>query len=217
MPAEKRKISVWVPADLYDNVLQAGYTSPTQAVIKGFELIVQAQNEESPEAIREQMQAIRRQMQAELESLQKDVERLTLALQEAPNPLELIELRARYEELEKHNETLKRELERAGQDKDIIQNLYNNYMLQMQFLISQKAISPPTQTKEAPPVSEVAVQPFPEKAKPQSQKSTEKKEIEKICEYCGNAFLTSNSRQLTCSDKCRTKKSRKEKKENSMP
>ena len=115
MPEEKRKISVWVPAALYDSVLQAGYTSPTQAVIHGFEMLVQSQSEESIEAVRGQMQVIRRQTQAEIESLENDVERLTVALQEAPNPSEVIEIKARYEELEKHNETLKKELERAGQ------------------------------------------------------------------------------------------------------
>jgi hypothetical protein len=31
----------------------------------------------------------------------------------------------------------------AGQDKEAVQNLYNNYMLQMQTLINQKAIEPP--------------------------------------------------------------------------
>jgi uncharacterized protein len=46
-------------------------------------------------------------------------------------------------ELQNHNETLKKELEKAGQDKEAVQNLYNNYMLQMQTLINQKAIEAP--------------------------------------------------------------------------
>jgi hypothetical protein len=37
MPEDKRKLCVWVPADLYGNVINAGYTSPTSAVTKGFE------------------------------------------------------------------------------------------------------------------------------------------------------------------------------------
>jgi DNA repair exonuclease SbcCD ATPase subunit len=143
MQEEKRKISVWVPDILYDNVLQAGYTSPTQAVIQGFELLIQAQGEESPEAIRGQMQAIRGQMQAEIDTLKNEIERLNSVLKEAPKPVELIELRVRSAEIERHNETLKKELEKAGQDKEAIQNLYNNYMLQMQTLINQKAIEVP--------------------------------------------------------------------------
>jgi regulator of replication initiation timing len=148
MPEEKRKISVWVPAILYDNVLQVGYTSPTHAVIQGFEMLIQAMTEESPEAIREQMQAIRGQMQAEINNLKSEIERLNTSLQEAPSPLELVELRARYGEMEKHNETLKKELEKAGQDKEVIQNLYNNYMLQRQTLINQKAIEAPGTKKK---------------------------------------------------------------------
>ena len=140
MQEEKRKISVWVPAALYDNVLQAGYTSPTQAVIQGFEMLIQAQSEESSEVIRGQMQAIRGQMQAEINDLKKENERLNIVLQKTPDPLVLTELRIKSEEIEKHNETLKKELEKAGQDKEAIQNLYNNYMMQMQTLINQKAI-----------------------------------------------------------------------------
>ncbi|MCO5382657.1 MAG: hypothetical protein NHB15_11650 [Methanosarcina barkeri] len=73
MPEEKRKISVWVPAALYDSVLQAGYTSPTQAVIQGFEALVQPHSEESPEAVRGQMQAIRGQMQAEIDISKNEI------------------------------------------------------------------------------------------------------------------------------------------------
>jgi uncharacterized protein (DUF3084 family) len=47
------------------------------------------------------------------------------------------------EEKDRHIETLKTELEKAGQDKEAIQNLYNNYMLQMQTLINQKTLEAP--------------------------------------------------------------------------
>ncbi len=50
-------------------------------------------------------------------------------------------------ELEKHNQTLKGELEKAHQDKDVIQNHYDNYMRQMQTLIQQKAIEAPGEKK----------------------------------------------------------------------
>ena len=65
----------------------------------------------------------------------------------ATDKIEYTKLQTRLEEKEKliielqnHNETLKKELEKAGQDKEAVQNLYNNYMLQMQTLINQKAI-----------------------------------------------------------------------------
>ena len=136
MQEEKRKISVWVPAALYDNVLQVGYTSPTQAVIQGFEMLVQAQSEESSEAIRGQMQVIRGQMQAEIDSLKSEIMTLSTALKNAPDSNELIELKVRTEELQAHNETLKKEL---GTN----QETHRNYMMQMQTLINQKAIEAP--------------------------------------------------------------------------
>jgi Arc/MetJ-type ribon-helix-helix transcriptional regulator len=68
----------------------------------------------------------------------------------ATDKIEYTKLQTRLEEKEKwiielqhHNETLKKELEKAGQDKEAAQNLYNNYMLQMQTLINQKVIEAP--------------------------------------------------------------------------
>ena len=58
----------------------------------------------------------------------------------APDLSEFSRLHARSEELERHNQTLKGELEKAHQDKETIQNHYDNYMRQMQTLINQKAI-----------------------------------------------------------------------------
>lgn len=52
-------------------------------------------------------------------------------------------LRARLEEKEKLIETLKADLSQAHQDKEALQNLYDNYMRQMQTLIQQKAIDAP--------------------------------------------------------------------------
>ena len=69
-------------------------------------------------------------------------------LKAAPDPVELADIRARSEELEKHNSTLKGELEKAHQDKDNIQSLYDNYMRQMQTLIKQKAIEAPGEKKK---------------------------------------------------------------------
>jgi len=56
--------------------------------------------------------------------------------------------KALIEEKDRHIETLRKELEKAGQDKEAIQNLYNNYMLQMQTLINQKALEAPGAKKQ---------------------------------------------------------------------
>jgi FtsZ-binding cell division protein ZapB len=75
---------------------------------------------------------------------------LKVELLQASNPAELIELRARSAELERHNETLKTELTKAERDKEDLktahnnlQQTHNNYMAQMQTLITQKAIEAP--------------------------------------------------------------------------
>ena len=49
----------------------------------------------------------------------------------------------RIKDLQAHNESLEKDKERAGQEKEAIQNLYNNYMRQMQTLITQKSIEAP--------------------------------------------------------------------------
>jgi Arc/MetJ-type ribon-helix-helix transcriptional regulator len=71
-------------------------------------------------------------------------------IMDAPDKIEYARLQTRLEEkdkwiieLQNHNETLKKELEKSSQDKEAVQNLYNNYMLQMQTLINQKAIEAP--------------------------------------------------------------------------
>ena len=58
MQEQKRKISVWVPSELYDCVLHAGYISPTNAVFLGFKMLTRAQSEESSEEVLRQMQVI---------------------------------------------------------------------------------------------------------------------------------------------------------------
>ncbi|MDR3492873.1 MAG: hypothetical protein P4M12_12685, partial [Gammaproteobacteria bacterium] len=95
-------------------------------------------------------------------SLQNQIKILEEQLSKAPDPVELIEVRAHFEGIQRlteekdkqieeknqHIETLKIELDKAGHDKEAIQNLYNNYMLQMQTLINQKAIEAPGTKKK---------------------------------------------------------------------
>jgi len=58
------------------------------------------------------------------------------------------ELKARNEELERHNLNLQAALDQANKDKEDLKNIHNNYMLQMQTLINQKAIEAPGQKKK---------------------------------------------------------------------
>lgn len=57
-------------------------------------------------------------------------------------------LKARLEEKDKLIETMKAEIEKAERDKEDLKNTYNNYFLQVQTLINQKAIEAPGEKKK---------------------------------------------------------------------
>jgi molecular chaperone GrpE (heat shock protein) len=99
---------------MWEKIESKGYVSPTHAVMKSFELL--------------------------LENIQRDTRGSHNKDQGySKNPIEyseIPELKARIEEKEQHIETLKKELENITQ-------MHNNYMVQMQTLINQKAIEVP--------------------------------------------------------------------------
>jgi len=93
MPDNKRKLCVWVPDNLYSNVVNAGYVSPTSAVIQGFERLLAddtCQQETST------IIANYTNLLTENSDLKKEIERLSSALLGAPKQIELIELRANH-------------------------------------------------------------------------------------------------------------------------
>lgn len=53
---------------------------------------------------------------------------------------ELMQLQARLKELKGHNKTLQKELEKAAQDKENLQNMYNNYMMRVQSLLIKRPL-----------------------------------------------------------------------------
>lgn len=83
-----------------------------------------------------------------LQNKESEIHRLQSVIREAPDPLELARLQARYEELQAHNDTLKVELDKAGQREEDLKKVHNNYMLQVQTLINQKAIEAPGEKKK---------------------------------------------------------------------
>jgi len=125
-----KKISAWIPQEMYDKLVTMGYNSPTEAIISGLNLLLN---------VSDGGQNITDGGQWGTQSDKRETE---------GDSAETRELRARVEELQNHNETLKAEVGRAAQDKEAIQNLYNNYMLQMQTLINQKAIEAPGEKKK---------------------------------------------------------------------
>jgi chromosome segregation ATPase len=212
MQEPKKKIGAWIPITLYEDIEKAGYTSFTVAVTKGLELLLREHygnitgtngailgtNGNNLGTIGNNLETSwdkfkingnttgtnREQLEIENKSLKNEIEKLNISLQETREPGELLQLRARSEELEtkikdleenlrtapnpvdlaktqerleglqfvldeKNNRIndLTKEIENTRQDKESIQNLYDNYMRQMQTLITQKAIEAPNAKK----------------------------------------------------------------------
>lgn len=142
MTEKKQRINVSIPVELYSKITDSEY-GLTEAVVKGLELIL------SPEI--EINQEIFESQETRIKELQEQIEKLKF-LEVKPGILELQETRikelqdqikvndgnqkARLEELQDHNETLKKELEDLKQ-------IHTNYMLQMQTVINQRAIEAP--------------------------------------------------------------------------
>lgn len=155
MPDEGRhKINCWIPESLWEKVEALGYESPTKATIAGYEaLIEKAETQEDRGRLgnereilgnsRETLGNEREILGKQLEEAQLQIKTLEGKLGNSPDPSELAQLRARSEELEKHNETLIKELDKAERDKEDLKTTYNNYFLQVQTLINQKAIEAP--------------------------------------------------------------------------
>jgi hypothetical protein len=118
-----------VPKELYDFSIQK-YTKISIAIIAGLELL------------------------RDKDSIQNNVQNQNSILNSIPNRSDSIRdeqaqskgnsiLKDENERLQEINEILLANIEELKKDKDTIQNLYNNYMMQMQTLINQKAIEAP--------------------------------------------------------------------------
>lgn len=143
MPTEeKRKIQAWIPVSLWINIDQMGFTSQTEAVTEAFKKLLEDQkisNNDQKESNTDQNRSIEiNELSRLLNEKEKRSHELQARLEEKDNITT---------ELREHNQTLKEELEKAHQDKENIQNLYDNYMRQMQTLIQQKAIEAPGEKK----------------------------------------------------------------------
>jgi predicted nuclease with TOPRIM domain len=99
-------------------MITAGYTSPTEAVNTAFENLLEDHNYNN--------------------SGSQEIPVLKARLEEKDKQIE---------ELNKHNSTLKEDLDKASQDKEDLKAMHNNYFLQVQTLINQKAIKAPGKKK----------------------------------------------------------------------
>jgi predicted RNase H-like nuclease (RuvC/YqgF family) len=114
-PEEKHKINVWIPGSLWKQIGGLGYESPTKATIAAFEALVLKENTGSnqeglgsiQEEIRKYQEEIGRCQETIIPNLEKQiieaqnqVKDIENKLKGAPDPIELADIRARYEGLQ---------------------------------------------------------------------------------------------------------------------
>jgi chromosome segregation ATPase len=125
---EKKKIQAWVPISIWIQVESFGFKSQNEAVNSAFEKLIEIQGNNQAESKENQINSKNNQLESNM------INELRARLEEKENS---------FRELQNHNETLKRELNKAEQDKEDLKTTYNNYFLQVQTLINQKAIEAP--------------------------------------------------------------------------
>jgi hypothetical protein len=146
MPEEKKrpghKLSAWISDSLYDDLLALGYfgrqISQTDTIINALEMLLNESKSGDTG----------RQKDGEWEIAGDQNNHIGDHRRSGEIGIQLGDLQELIKEKDRHIETLKTEIDKAGKDKEAIQNLYNNYMLQMQTLINQKAIEAPGAKKK---------------------------------------------------------------------
>jgi chromosome segregation ATPase len=154
MPEDKIRVSARIPKELYDICLQR-YDNITNAINAGLELL-RAQSEDETKTDEDTRQQ-NKDTSGQNEDKSQSVNNIRLHNEDERHTAEDVisrgdtqELRTRLEEKDKqieekdrHIETLKAEIEKASQREEDLKKVHNNYMLQIQTLINQKAIEAP--------------------------------------------------------------------------
>lgn len=230
MPSEeKHKINVWIPGSLWKQIGSLGYESPTEATKAAFEALVLQETKGSNQEALGSSQEDFRKLQEEIGRYQEKVK----DLEARPDPVTFAQLQARYEglqeiirEKDKSIERLENDLKKADLDKEDLKAVYNNYFLQVQTLINQKAIGTGS-TKEAIRKKQEETgsnqeenRKFQEAQKESRyreeekglfdtvQKNTDIQEskgsLETTCLNCGATFTAERKTRKFCSGKCKT-------------
>jgi hypothetical protein len=131
-----KSVTARIPQELYDKCNQQ-YKNMTDAVIEGLKLLCKTDCKTEVITIGETNIQIE-ERDIKIKELQNLNDSLLKELENHKEPSkEILELYDfRIKDLQAHNETLKKELEDNKQ-------MHNNYMLQMQTVINQKAIEAP--------------------------------------------------------------------------
>jgi len=141
MQQQKKSVTARIPQDLYDKCNQQ-YENMTDAIIEGLELLCNTDRKTgviSVKLLHEEKDKKITDLQSQIETLEKDLRN------KEPNKeiyeVQLREKDFRITDLQAHNKTLEKELEDNKQ-------MHNNYMLQVQTIINQRAIEAPGAKKK---------------------------------------------------------------------
>lgn len=217
MPSEeKQKINVWIPGSLWKQIESLGYDSPTKATIAAFEaLVLQEEKGSNQEALGSSQEEFRK-LQEEIGRYQEKLK----DLEARPDPVTFAQLQARYEglqgilrEKDRSIDRLENDLNKAGQREEDLKQMHNNYMLQVQSLINQRALSAPSgsrTTKEATRKKQEVQGSNQEESRPTTKEENTK---EVTCLNCGKVFTAARATRMYCSGACKEAYRRKMKKE----
>ncbi len=216
---DMKKVQCWIPLDTWDKLVSLGYNSPTTAVTKAFERLLEDPREDprvNP-----------------LVSLKDPLESPNIPVLNA----KIEALQMVLEEKDKSIERLENVLKKADLREEDLKNMHNNYMLQVQSLINARALMPSRSTegekpkKESKPAGEKRESRYREKeeklfdadleespaikespdieheVKPEVKQEKNTKEF--TCLNCGKTFTAARSTRLYCSGACKTAYSRK--------
>ena len=131
-PEEKKKIQALIPVSLWIQVESIGFKSQNEAVNFAFGKLIEIQDNNQNESKENQIDSKNNQLESSM------INELRARLEEKENLLT---------ELYNHNETLKKEIDKAERDKEDLKVTYANYFSQIQTLINQKAIEAPGNKK----------------------------------------------------------------------
>ena len=130
---EWKKIKTKVPGDLWEKVEDLGFDSPNTAIITALEKLIS-----EPELKRS-----RKEQEIKIQELGNRLEEEQKRTRELQRELEI-----KVEETQKQIKDLEKNIEKAERREIYLEEIHNNYMLQVQTLIKQKQILAPGEKKQ---------------------------------------------------------------------
>jgi hypothetical protein len=119
---EMKKVSAWIPQETLNKLEEKGYQNRAEAIRLGLECLLKESSTEDKrnplestlgdiknpmgssgiqyEILKAKNEELERRIESQRNYLKKEIERLTLALQESPDPVELADIKARFEGLQ---------------------------------------------------------------------------------------------------------------------